>query len=266
MKNRRYAFDKKLCMKNKFNLTNMIAPAGRFGLALAGVMLLATTASSSAAEEVLPPSSLPYGLSYQEWSAKWWQWTLEQSTNHIEAVGDPGICSGPASAVRFLGGVYVPVVGGITERTNHISINSGTPLFFSILSIWVDNSGCPFTTNTTDQLLAEAAQEWSGVTTISCSIDGVAVAGLTDPATTEYLVQSPAFSYTTATKDNVLAGYFGEPCVEGDTTIYPAVAEGAYLMLSPLKPGKHTIIIVGIVSQGGTPVVQEKITDVITVL
>ena len=91
-------------MKNQLTLTNVIPRPGRFGPALAGLLLLGIAASSSSGQ-VLPPSSLPYGYSYEEWSAKWWQWNLGQYTNHLELVGDPGICRGPASRVRFLAGV-----------------------------------------------------------------------------------------------------------------------------------------------------------------
>jgi hypothetical protein len=40
-------------------------------LAIAGLMLLGMAFRSSAGETVIPPSDLPYGLSYEEWSAKW---------------------------------------------------------------------------------------------------------------------------------------------------------------------------------------------------
>jgi hypothetical protein len=248
-------------MKNQLTLTNAVTRLGRCGLVLAGVTLLAMAASSSAAE-VLPPSSLPYGLSYEEWSAKWWQWSLGQSTNHLEMVGWSGVCTGPASRVQFLAGVYLPGAGGVTTETRKVRVSEDTPLFFTILSAWVDNSGCPtFTSFTADQLAAQAAAQWSAVTTTSCIIDGVPVAGLENPATTPYLVQAPPFSYTTAEKDNVLAGFFGEPCIPGGMTIYPAVADGVYLMLAPLSRGKHTIHFVG----AAAPFLENDITYDITV-
>jgi hypothetical protein len=254
-------------MKNQFTLSNALSRPGRFGSALAGLTLLVMAASSSSGD-VLPPSSLPYGFSYEEWSAKWWRWSLGQSTNHLELVGCPGICEGPASRVRFLEGVYLPIIGGVTTETNHVTLDAGTPLFFTILANYADNTACPlsaFTTLTADELAAEVVGEWSYVTTTSCTIDGVAVAGLADPATTEYLAQSPPFSYTTAEKDNVLAGFFGDSCIPGGLTVYPAVADGVYLMLSPLSSGRHTIQFNGVVTVGGTPIVNEDITYDITV-
>jgi hypothetical protein len=219
-------------------------------------MLLVIAASSSPGQ-VLPPSSLPCGYSYEEWSAKWWQWNLGQDTNQVELVGEPGICTGPASRVRFLAGAP----GSITE-TKHVTIPAGTPLFFTILSAEADNTGCPMTSFTADELAAQAAGNWSVVTATTCTIDGVAVAGLDNPATTIYLVQAPPFSYTTSQKGNFLPLFNGVTCIPGGTTIYPAVADGAYLMLSPLSPGKHTIHFVGKVGPGGAYLTQDITYDI----
>jgi len=121
-------------MKNQSTLTNVKHRPGRCGSALAALLLLGIAASSSSGQ-VLPPSSLPYGYSYQEWSAKFWQYDLGQSTNHLEALGDPGICSGPASRVRFLGPSHPGSSGGSAMVTNHITVPEGTPLFLSIQSL-----------------------------------------------------------------------------------------------------------------------------------
>src|SRR6266478_6251873 len=47
-----------------------------------GVMLLAATGAfgqnnnQNSSVSVYPPGSKPYGLSYGDWSARWWQWVL----------------------------------------------------------------------------------------------------------------------------------------------------------------------------------------------
>ncbi len=254
-------------MENRVTITNAIFRPGGFGPVLAGLMLLVVVAWSSPGQ-VLPPSSLPYGYSYQEWSAKWWQWTLGQSTNHLDSLGDPGICSGLGSRVRFPG---PSLIGGdaIHTVTNHITVPEGTPLFFPILSLWQDNGNCPltaFTTFTAEQLAAFDEESWSLTTETTCTIDGAAVAGLDDPINTIYHVVSTPFSYTTAEQDNMLAGFLGASCIPGDFTIYPAVADGVYLMLAPLSPGKHTIHTVGVVGPPSAPLAKSDITGEITVL
>jgi hypothetical protein len=251
-------------MKNQYTLTNAIRRSAQFGLAVAGLMLLAITASA-APVEVRSPSAPSYGYSYAEWSAKWWQWSLGQNANHLELVGNPGICSGEGSAVRFLAGAaFLPETGGASAVTNKITIEPKTPLFLTIISAWDDNSACPtFTSYTAAELMDTNAANWAYVSETTCTIDGVAVPGLSNPATTEYLTVSPAFSYTTATQDNMLAILFGDSCVPGDLTIYPAVAQGVYLMIEPLPPGKHVIHTVGEV--GNPPFVIEDSTFDITV-
>jgi len=192
-------------MKNRHMPSKIMPRPGRFGSVMAGLVLLAITATSSWGE-ILPPQSHPYGHTYAEWSARWWQWSLEQSTKNLEPVSEPELNDGH---VRFLAGSLLLLAGGAASVTNHITIPDGTPLFLSILSVWDDNSGCPnFTTFTAKQMKATVADEWTAVTVTSCTIDGHPVAGLGNPATTDYLVLSPAFSYTTAEDGNVLAGIF----------------------------------------------------------
>ncbi len=160
------------------------------------------------------------------------------STNHVELVGSPGICEGPASRVRFLDSVpQAPV------QTNHVIIPAETPLFGVIAAGYYDNTACPlsaFTSYTADQLVALAVESYT-VTQITCTIDGVPVAGLEDPINTVHYVVSPPLSYTTAEEGNVVVAIEGEPCLPGGLTVYPMEAAGVYLMLSPFSPGKHTI-------------------------
>ena len=42
--------------------------------AVFSVVLLLTAVTAHAQSFIAPPESLPGGLSYQQWSAKWWQW------------------------------------------------------------------------------------------------------------------------------------------------------------------------------------------------
>jgi hypothetical protein len=261
---------KELSMYKQFRLTNLVPRAVQCGMALAGLMQIAVaTPALAQGGEVLSPLVPHYGYSYEEWSAKYWQWSLGQSTNDPQAAGPAGFCLGEASGVWFLNGASIPGSGGITIRTNKVVLPPETPLFFPILSVYEDNTSCPldtFGSLTGAQLAAEAVGQWSVATLTSCTIDGVAVTGIDDPTNSIYDVVSPPFSYSTAEKDNVLAGFFGEPCIPGGLTVYPAVSDGVFLMLSPFKPGKHVIHYVGIASQGNTIFVEENITFEITVL
>ena len=51
---------------------------GSLMLAVVVIFVGAAGAIQAANPGVLPPHSNPYGKSYAEWSANWWQWFLEQ--------------------------------------------------------------------------------------------------------------------------------------------------------------------------------------------
>jgi hypothetical protein len=250
-------------MNNQYSLTKTITSPSRWSCAFAGLLLMMIATSTWA--QVLSPASLPYGLSYPEWAAKWWQFFYGQSTKNMQPLGSPGICEGPASRVLFLNGAPTSAT-----ETNHATILAGTPLFLAVLAFTADNTACPisdFTTNTVDEIQAEAVAGWNAAATVTtCTIDGVAVPGLEDPTNSIYNVVSTPFSYTTAEKDNIVAVSEGEPCLPGGLTMYPAVADGVYLMLSPLPPGKHTIHFVGVAGPLSSPFVALDITYDITVL
>ena len=246
-------------MKNQITITNAIPRPGRFGPAWAAFLLLVAAASPSSGQ-VIPPSSLPYGYSYEEWSAKLWQWQMGRDTNDPATLGDPGICSGPGSHVRFPPvHYYPPGSGGIILRTNDLTISDRTPLFIPILDTVSDNTACPvsdFTSYTPEQLEAFNAPLFSAVTEITCTIDGVAVAGLEDPINTAYNVVSPPFSYTTAENGNALGVIEGEYCIPGGLTIYPAVAQGVYVMVAPFSPGYHTLNTTIVIGPTNAPILQ----------
>lgn len=248
----------------KISILKNILRHGRLGSTLAAFLLFGL-AASGAPDKVLPPSALPYGLSYQEWAAKWWQFFYGQSTNNMQPLGSPNICEGPASHVLFLNGA--PASATETKRA---TIFADTSLFFPIVAFTADNTACPisdFTTNSADVLAAEAVAGWNADASLAtCTIDGVAVPGLENPTNSIYNVVSTPFSYTTAEKDNIVAVSEGEPCLTGGLTIYPAVADGVYLMLAPLSPGRHTIHFVGEAGPLSSPFLKLDITYDITVL
>ena len=113
-------------------LTRGLKPA----LLVVTTLLLGTASSVLAGggnehkAQVFPPQSHPYGHSYSEWSAAWWQWAYSipvgvnpilDSTGENAAVGQDG-------PVWFLAGNY----GGETVR--EVSVPAGKALFFPIMN------------------------------------------------------------------------------------------------------------------------------------
>ena len=62
--------------KRRFNHRRFITSIA-LGVLLSAIGAFAqTTSSQNSSVYVYPPGSKPYGLSYGEWSARWWQWVL----------------------------------------------------------------------------------------------------------------------------------------------------------------------------------------------
>ncbi len=192
--------------------------------------------AQNANPRVLPPQSKPYGSSYAEWSVKWWQYvfSLPATNNPILGTGD---CSaGQSGPVWFLVGSFAPAT-----ETRTCTIPPGKALFFPIINGWADNTGCPYTDFSVDVLKGFASGFVDAAGPVTCTIDGVAVAGISSAASSVYRVGAQVFSYTLASTDNILAAYFGLSCIADGTVVYPAAEDGVYLMVAPLPAGQHTI-------------------------
>src|SRR5262245_50717964 len=90
---------------------------------------------------VLPPQSHPFGATYGEWAARWWQWAYKQPVDTNPLFDETGarIANGQSGKVWFLAGVIN--VSGSAERTG--TIPAGKALFFPILNFEADNLAPP---------------------------------------------------------------------------------------------------------------------------
>ena len=146
--------------------------AAASGSALAGPDGPPTTGGSEVIPAVIP--TRPYGFTYGEWLAKWWEWSLS-----FPVSADPENGTAPFSDHQF-GDVWflpAPLGGGTTTMSG--SVPEGVALFVPVLTFEADNTGCPtYTDFTVDQLTSLVEGGWSAVATTSCTIDGVAVQGM----------------------------------------------------------------------------------------
>jgi hypothetical protein len=244
--------------------------------ALLAVALLASlsahAAGSNGNPKILPPQANPYGASYGEWAGRWWAWTLSFPVNADPANGSAPLESNQNGNVWFLATAHGSGHGTIppTVVTRQITVPAGTALFFPVLTTWVDNTECPvaaFDHFPPAQLLALVSGFFESVNPHTfCTVDGVVVNGLDDTINSPYRVQSPAFGYTLPSHDNLLAAIFGLPCIPDGMTIYPAEADGAFLMLAPLSVGYHEIHQIGSFGPVDHPLFLKDITYQITVV
>jgi hypothetical protein len=87
---------------------------------------------------IFPPQSRPYGRTYSEWAAKWWQWALAipVATHPLFDNGDCRV--GQAGQVFFLGGRYCSTVDPNCNAqvvTRSCTVPSGKALLFPIVNV-----------------------------------------------------------------------------------------------------------------------------------
>jgi hypothetical protein len=174
--------------------------------------------------------SQPYGLSYGEWTAKWWQWAYSIPQEEHPAYDHTGSKCGKNQngPVWFLAGTHGKSV------VRKCSISSSKAILFPIL-----NTECSFAVfqnlKTVEQLRECARDIQNQVTKLHVTIDGV---GFPESQLQEFRVQSPPFTFVLP-ENNILG-------LPGDT-VTTAVADGNWVFLKPLAPGEHELSFKGFV-------------------
>lgn len=168
---------------------------------------------------VIPPNAHPYGLSYGEWQARWWQWSISipWSTHPYQSAANAALNqSGP---VWFLVGYGDGIPRAVT-------IPRGKAVFFPVVNVECSNiEPAPFFG--ADEAGMRAAARLFDRTNMECFIDGLPVRYLE-----RFEGESPLFSFS-APDDNIL---IGAGPVSGQ-----AVSAGTYVMVPPLSVGQHVI-------------------------
>jgi len=185
-------------------------------------MMLVAMVVQAANPGVQPPQSHPYGKSYAEWSANWWQWFLERPLTAPDPNLGYDIPPGRAGNVWFL-------ASGLPNPA--IDIPSSTALFIPLMNVECSSLEPPESGfhGDTEAEQAECAKYWADhIINLVCSIDGRSMV-----INESYRVTSPQFSFDAPT-----------PWVFGDTGgSGNAVGDGYYVMVAPLSVGVHTITI-----------------------
>lgn len=177
--------------------------------------------------KVLPPNSHPYGMTYGEWSAKWWQYVFS-----LPAGGHPlADQTGEQCSVGQLGPVFflVGTTGGTVTR--NCTIPAGKAILIPIIN---SAFAVPDDAATVDEIKFACSSQTDAVSVESLKVvvDGQELQDLGD-----YRFTSPIFSFTGASP-----GIFSTPdkeWYEGYREL--AFADGYWIMVSPLPAGSHTI-------------------------
>ena len=174
--------------------------------------------------ELYPPGSKPFGRTYAEWTARWWQWVLSipKTENPLLDENGRNCANNQSGPVWFL----AATLGGPAERSCTI------PADRAILSpvINYEASVAEGDGTTDDELAARARFEMDQIANMQAIIRGTNVNELN-----QYRIQSPPFNVTLPA-DNVLG-------LPAQTT--KMMSEGYWLFLKPLEPGTYDLYSFG---------------------
>src|SRR5439155_23432452 len=100
-------------------------------IACAALFLALTPAALAEGPGVVPPAAHPYGHTYSDWAARWWQWALAQplSTNPVLDTTGANCAAGQSGRVWFLAGTFS---AGTVSRS--CTVPAGTALLFPVLN------------------------------------------------------------------------------------------------------------------------------------
>jgi hypothetical protein len=173
---------------------------------------------------ILPPEANPYGQSYSEWVAAFWQWALALPVEgHPFSDADEAhfdFAAHQSGQVWFWSAPDGPL-------TRHVTLPAGKALFLTLRDVEVSSLEEPPFFGATEEEQRDLS-EWFAdhIVDVFCVIDGVPVQNLAD-----YRFSSPQFQFTAPTP-----WIFGNTGGNGTS-----VGDGYYLMLAPMSAGHHTI-------------------------
>jgi len=190
-------------------------------LVLFMISLISITLADSINPNVFSVDSKPYGLTFEEWSVKWFQWLLpipQENNPAADKTGKDCAVNQPDKDVWFL----TQTTSGPGERT--CTIPSGRAI---LLPVAINECSKAENPNlTTESQLRACAVSGNEVSSIQAIVDGVKLKDLE-----KYRVQSQLFNVTLP-ENNI----FGAP--SGPTQ---AVSDAYMVFLKPLPPGNHIL-------------------------
>lgn len=171
--------------------------------------------------DLLSKDSVPYGIGYGDWLAKWWQWYIGiPKKDHPNYNFTPDKC-----ALHQEGPVWF--LPNIPESKSTVVHNCNVPVGKAIAFV-IETGECDLGMGgmKTDQDLIPCATKGNDYVTPHASVDGIKIENLN-----QYRVRSNFFNITIPSNNIYDAG----------AGTVRAFSSGYLIILKPLPPGKHTI-------------------------
>jgi hypothetical protein len=191
----------------------------------------------------------PFGLTWANWTSKWWRWLLsipKEKNPILGNIEDNFYFSQGMMDVIFLAGT----LGGLAER--RCTIPFGKPILFPIINFITSYVEEP-NLKSESELITRAKKDMDDIVKKEAVIDGVKVQDVE-----KYRIQSSVFDLRYP-ENNVF---------ELAALPTKAISDGYWVFLKPLSAGLHNIHAVGSCSSGKTTVdvtwhldVKDSLTD-----
>jgi len=207
---------------NKYRVPLIIALVVLFLLAASFVALARGNNNSG----ILPPTSYVQGLSYGGWLARWWNYALTMPMAENPLTGG----TGENCVFKRVGNVGLVVANSQLDVPIRCKVPTGMMLYIEVLGAECSTLEPPPFYGSNKAELQNCAQAFVPQD-LEASIDNVEVQNLS-----KFIFTSPLYEFTEP-EDNILGVPAG--------TTGQSIGSGAYLMLNPLSPGKHTIHVKG---------------------
>ncbi len=207
-------------------------------VALTFLALIPLWASSADDPVAVPTGKSVAGLSQIEWSRAWWQWasSFDKSESPVADRSGERCQLKQSGSVWFLAGTY-----GSRRTIRTCTVPKGTYLFFPLIN-YVVYPRDPLSPPSCQAVTAEARAVTDGISSLILDINGRRISGLEQRR------------FATATCFDLAAR------ADPPHQVFPAAANGYYVMLEPLRPGKYEVNFGGVL-----PSLSQAVTYQLTV-
>jgi hypothetical protein len=212
-----------------FSLVSMVA-----AIMLVAISSLALSYGQESQPKIFLTGSSPYGIPFNQWIGKWWQWYVSvpktESPNHPDypdhiSKENCAIRQNLSSPVLFL---FTPLVDEPSpERT--CDVPKDKAILIPIISGEADN-GDPEQTDKSERGMIQTAKAGNDYGAISIKLDNTKLNFNEDP---KFRAMSGFFNITLPEHN-----LWEEKEVPGT---YKGITEGYFLFLNPLPAGNHTL-------------------------
>jgi hypothetical protein len=196
-------------------------------LSLLLIPLFLNISNASTAFKIFPLDSKPYGMSYSDWSIKFWQWFYGIPMSPPPHPGDDP--TGAACTKSQGGPVWYLSGSSGSKQTRSCTVPYGKALLLTPIDVECSFAENP-TLKTEGELRSCAKSDQDQVNSLKLIVDGVSLSNIS-----KYRVASPIFNLTLPANNNLGL----------DPQVTESVSDGYWIILEPLPKGNHTIITSG---------------------